>query len=108
MRAGRLKHKVDIERLVNVGGAWGAATLPKWETWFSGVYVGLEPVGSSQRYQNNKHTNQTTHRVVMRYKKGLDASMRIKWFNKYLYINSIIDDNELHQELTLECWEQIL
>lgn len=84
IEAGRLRHRVRIERLVYLldsnGDTWQdpntGETRQEWTT-VATVWAAVEPVSAREFIQSQAMQSQITARIVIRYRDGLDASMRL-------------------------------
>jgi SPP1 family predicted phage head-tail adaptor len=90
MRAGQLRHTIAIQQRTqttdNMGGyteAWAAVT------GMSAVPAAVWPLKSSERLEEAKLELSTTYRIRIRYRPGVDASMRIYWSDKSKTFNII-------------------
>ena len=80
MRAGWLRHSIDIEESTdttdNMGGftkTWAAITNG------SGVRAAIWPVRAKELLEAGKLELSTTHKIRIRYISGVNAAMRIKF-----------------------------
>lgn len=82
--SGRLRHRVRIERLAYLldsnGDTWQdpetGETRQEW-TKVDEVWAAVEPVSAREFMQSQATQAQVTARIVIRYRDGLDASMRL-------------------------------
>ena len=64
MRAGRLRHRVHLERPAESQSATGEVTRT-WERYAS-VWAAVEPVSGRERFADDRPQSDLTHRVVLR------------------------------------------
>ncbi|MEO0809897.1 MAG: phage head closure protein [Pseudomonadota bacterium] len=98
-----LRHRVTIEQPIRTDDEGGAATL----TWQQVATVWAEITGLDGREILRAETlvGRATHRIVMRYRTGIDASMRIVSAGKYHEIISALDEEGRNQWLVCYCEE---
>jgi len=80
MRAGQLRHKVAVQVRTEVTDNMGGYT----ETWatvtgMSAVPALVAPLRSNERLESMKLENDVTHRIMMRYRSGINLKNRIYW-----------------------------
>lgn len=98
MRAGRLRHKITIQRPVQTGGTWGAART--WET-FKKVWGGIEPVSAKEKERAEHFSSEVTGTITIRWIAGIDPSMRVTWEGRIFRIVGVVDQDYRHRELQL-------
>jgi len=98
MRAGRLRHKVTIQRPVQTGGTWAAAKI--WET-FKTAWASIEPLRARETEQAERFSSEVTGTILIRRLRGVDASMRVSWEGRIFRIVGMIDPDYRHRELQL-------
>lgn len=74
--AGRLRHKVTIQRRVDTQDSNGDM-VTEWETVHSKVPASIEPLSAREFIAASANQSQIVARIVIRHISGLDASMRI-------------------------------
>lgn len=84
IEAGRLRHRVRIERLAYQLDSHGDAyqdpeTGETRQDWveLATVWAAIEPLSAREFIQAQATQSQITARIVIRYRDGLDASMRL-------------------------------
>ena len=75
--AGRLRHRVTIQERKSVQDPQTGTTTPKWVTVWENVPAAIEPLSVSGFIASQAVQSQVTARVVIRYRDGLTADMRI-------------------------------
>ena len=103
MRAGRLRHLVDLERAARVDGDYGEPTA-LW-TPYDQVHAAIEPLRGSEVLAAQQTQTKLTHKVTVRYNSSIETQDRIKFGSRYLYINAIINIRERNIYLELMCTE---
>lgn len=105
MRAGTLKKRITFQRPVE-GSA--DALNEKAVTWASIVTVSASvlPQTSREFYRAQQVIAEMTHLLSIRYRSGIDETLRIKFGKRILKIVSVLNDEEGNRELLIACVEQ--
>ena len=104
MRAGRLRHRLVLQKKVNASPArdeYGSALLD-WETQAT-VWGSIEPLSGNELFAQQQVQSETRVRIVLRYYDGLDTTWRISHGGKYYNILEVIDRDVRNYQLTLLC-----
>lgn len=101
--AGDLNRRVTIEQLSTAGDRMGGASST-WTT-LTTVWAKVSPKSGVERLHADQLTPTITYVVTIRYRKDVDASMRLVYESRTLRINSVIDQDEQHRFLVLACDE---
>lgn len=99
MRAGRLRHRIIIQRNIptqSVQGEWAES----WSTFIT-VWGSIEPLRGKEFLEAAQSNSQVQGKVVIRYREGILPSMRIKYGSRILRILSIVHLQERRRELDL-------
>ena len=109
MNAGKYRHNVIFQRLKETQNSYGE-TSPhlddNWEDAFT-LRVGIFPIAGREALTEEVRKGEISHRIHLRYMKGIDNTMRIKFGNRIFDIVSPpINANELNHELWLICKER--
>lgn len=106
MRAGTLRHVIDIQDAVETADGMGGFT-----TVFTAIANGTNlrasiwPLSASERIASDKVELLITHRIRTRYRGGIKADMRIKHGADYYQIKSIINPEMRDIMLEMLCEE---
>lgn len=73
--AGKLRHRVRFERLVNTRDSEGVLQ-PEWQTAFT-TMAAIEPLSAREFIQAAAGQSEVTGRLTIRYRDGITAAMRI-------------------------------
>lgn len=104
--AGKLRHRITIQRLVETLDEYNDPVVT-WEDVATNVPTSVEPLQGREFYQAQQAQSEVTVRFRIRYRSGLDASMRIVFEGRYFgIISPPIDPNMQHRELHLMCAEK--
>ena len=98
MNPGELRHKIkfqiqDLEQEV-------------WNDVFS-CWANVNPISGREYYQAETVNSDLTHRIRLRYRKGITPDMRILYKDRIFYIVSVINEYEKNYALQLMCRELI-
>lgn len=100
MNPGELRHKIkfqiqDLEQESEV-----------WNDVFS-CWANVNPISGREYYQAETVNSDLTHRIRLRYRKGITPDMRILYKDRIFYIVSVINEYEKNYALQLMCRELI-
>ena len=98
MDAGKLKHRISIERDTTGNDASGGIT----HTWtpFAAVWGWIEPLTAHRLFQAMQANADTTGIIHIRYLPGILPEMRVKYGARVLRIVSIIaDENKVETQI---------
>jgi SPP1 family predicted phage head-tail adaptor len=104
MEAGRLRHRINIERRVNSQDPTTGAIAPVWVVYARDVPAAIEPLSAREFVAGQAMQSEVTARIVIRARSGLDASMRIK-HGKQVYnpAGFLADMDSGRDYLTIPC-----
>ena len=80
---------------------------PAW-TDYATCWCSIEPISARELLLSMQVQASITHRVKMWWYPGIKSLMRIKWGDRTLGIDSVIDKDEQHIELELICQEVLV
>lgn len=103
MRAGLLRHKIEIQNKAIMRDSMGGETI----TWvpFAYAWASIEPLNGREYFAARQTQATTTHRMRMRYQSGIKPYHRIQWAERYFNIDAILNPAERNKELILLCSE---
>lgn len=105
LQAGRLRHKVRIERQVTTRVS-GIASK-SWEP-VATVWAAIEPLSAREFVQSAATQSQVTARITIRHRPGIAPSMRILHGTTVYNIAGVLADKDSGIEyLTLPCSEGV-
>jgi SPP1 family predicted phage head-tail adaptor len=104
MRAGRLRHRITLQRLVAGSPQQKPSGEPDvaWADYLS-VWASVEPVTGREPFLAQAHLSEVTTKIRMRYRSGLDAAMRVVFGQGIYNIHAILNFEERNIELQLLC-----
>ena len=107
MRAGRLRHKAEIQQLGRVQDEFGAVNETEYSK-IKDIWCSIDPIRGKESFLSNADFAKTTHKIRFRYTDGINASMRLVWKNRiFNFINGGRNFMELNKELEILAEEQI-
>lgn len=77
LKAGRLRHRVDIQSKSNVQDPVTGEITTTWVNTWTAVPASIEPLSAREFIAAQAVQSMVTARITLRYRAGLDASMRI-------------------------------
>lgn len=85
LRAGKLRHRVDIEQRAPLLDTSGQPVVSatgdperEWAPWASNVPAEIVPISAKEFVAGQGIVGQVTARIVIRWRDGLDPTMRIR------------------------------
>jgi len=107
MNAGKLRHRIDIERNTTAASATsGAAAV--WAALYTGLWAAIWPLKGAEAVVSLQTQATVTHRMRIRFHAGILPSMRVRLGNRYFAIIApAIDIDERHREMELLCQEVV-
>ncbi|MCB4811693.1 phage head closure protein [Methylovorus menthalis] len=100
--SGRARKKIDIERLVTSKGSQGGQ-ISNWEVFLPRIWAGVSNLSGNERRSTNSGGEVAEARTEfrIRYRIGIDTTMRILYSGKVYNIRHIKDYEEEHNWLIL-------
>lgn len=107
MRAGQLRHRVTIQRIVLTRATDGGA--PGTPVTVSEVWANVEPLSGKEYFQASQRQMELTHQVTLRYDPNLllRPTMQVVFEGRVFDIQVIRHVNERHREVQLMCRELV-
>lgn len=104
LQAGKLRHKVTIQQRVSTQDSAGDI-VSEWVDW-ARVWAAVEPMSAREFLTAQTLESKVTTRITVRYRAGLDATMRILHRGKIFNIQGVLADKWSGIEYqTLPCSE---
>lgn len=101
MKAGSLRHRITIQKPVSGQNPDTGATTTTWEE-VAQVWASVEPLSVREFIAAKAGQSEVTARIVMRYRSGIDATMRILFRGQIYNIEGVLPDPKSGREyLTL-------
>lgn len=106
--AGRLRQRIDIQEPVYTQNATTGEMVQTWRTVHYGVPAAVEPLSVRDFIQSRSEQAEVNVRVMIRYRTGLKADMRILHRGKTYSVAGWFADKDSGLEyLTAPCSEEI-
>lgn len=105
MKAGDLRHRITIQRLVLAPDEYGQP-VEYWQD-VATCWAAVEPLRGRELFVAQQAQSEVTTRVRLRYRAGITPDMRVLFGARVLEILYVIDPEERHRELQLLCREVI-
>lgn len=109
---GKYRHIVTFQKLKQTSqNTYGETSIhldENWEDTFT-VRVGIFPISGREflALQGDLKQSEVSHRIVLRYMKGIDSTMRVKYGERiFEIISPPIDSKERNDELLFFCKEK--
>lgn len=99
MRAGQLRHRLVIESAATTSDAQGGVTTI-WTT-FDTLWAKIEPMTGAELLQAQALQSSTSHRITIRYRSGILASMRGRFGARIFNFRSILNMDEKNQTIEI-------
>lgn len=104
MRAGKLRHRVDVETFTSSTGDRGQEQ-GSWGALYSNVFASIETLNGREREQAQQLIAEADTKVVLRYHSGISTEDRITFNNRIFNIGHINNIDQRNIELVLTCTE---
>ncbi|SDX45136.1 phage head-tail adaptor, putative, SPP1 family [Marininema mesophilum] len=105
MEVGKLRHRVTIQKptiFSGEGGGWSEG----WEDWVKG-WASIEPLSGKELLEAQQVASTVTHRIRMRYRAGVQPTMRVLFGDRIFEVTRVIDPMERGRELELMAEEKV-
>jgi len=104
MRAGSLRHQIDLQSVTNAANGYGEQT----ETWatYDTVWASIEPVSAKEIISADQQVGVATHKIRIRYR-VVDVKHRVLFGSRVFEITSVINFHERSIFLDLLCNEAV-
>lgn len=101
MRAGELKHAIDIQQLTGQADQYNDV-VQAWQNYHS-THAAIKPVSGREFVEQHAQHGEIEYQVKLRYYPGITEKMRVLWGAIALEIIVVLDLNGAHVELQLMC-----
>jgi SPP1 family predicted phage head-tail adaptor len=91
MKAGTLRHRVTIQQPVSAQNPTTGAETVTWQ-YFAQVWASVEPVSVREFVAAKSGQSEVMARIVIRYRSGIDATMRILFRGAVYNIEGVLAD----------------
>ncbi len=99
------KHRISIDQLTLTPDGMGGST----EGWseLKKRWAKIQAMTSGQSYFASKLEHRITHKITMYYTADITTEKRIRYEGRVFHIHGVIDPDEAHVWLILECEEGV-
>lgn len=105
MQAGKLRHRVTIQEQSTARDTFGQR-VDTWTT-VATVWASVEPLQGREFLDGRSLEAEISLRVRMRYRSGVEPTMRLSWGGRIFEIVAITSTEERGRELVLMCREAV-
>lgn len=113
MRAGKLRHLIQVKTPTRVADGAGGFSSVAWVPIRSdltgeaagSVWASVEPLSGRLSFEAQQLVPGVTHDIRIRYIPGVTPKCRIEWSGRVFHIRSIVNILERNSELRLLCEE---
>lgn len=91
MRAGKLRHRVALQQKMQTQDPATGELLDDWVT-FATVWASVEPLSAREFIAAQAGQSEITARVVLRYRDGITAEMRLVHQGQIYNIHGVLPD----------------
>lgn len=107
MRAGDLRHRIEIQKKEFTQDGDTGEMVPHWVS-LAIVHAKVEPLSVRELIAASAPMSKVSTRIVIRYRPGVDATMRIVFRGKTYNIEGVLPDKDSGLDyLTLPCSEGV-
>lgn len=105
MRAGKLRHRITIQEVIETKSASGAP-IHTWRDW-ADVWASVEPLRGREFFASKQIQAEVSTRIRIRYLEGVTPKMQVLFNSKTYLIDSVINPEERNREMQLMCRELV-
>ena len=99
MRIGRLRHLIILQTLQSVRNEYGE--VEKAYAVLAKVWASIEPISANEKYLQNQENMQITHKIEIRFLKGIGVTTQILFNERKFEVKSVINPLEKNEKLIL-------
>ena len=103
--AGKLIHKITIERETAVPDGYGGST-DTWSTHKS-LKAFIKPISGRERLHSQRLEASMSHKVFIRFSGDIIASDRVNYNGRFFQIRAIVNIEERNKWIELTCEEGV-
>lgn len=103
MGAGALRERIEVLEEITAGDGMGGQTVA-WDVKFT-LAARIKPVSGDEKMHGQQVQATMRHRVVIRYRSGVDTVQRIRWGTRVFNILAVTNPDERRKYLELLCEE---
>lgn len=92
MEAGKLRHKVIIQKFTTAKDSYGE-DIKTWATYHT-CFASISPLVGKEYYDSQQIIPEVDNKIVIRYKSGIAPTMRVVWGSRTYEIRSVVNPDE--------------
>src|SRR5690606_25511710 len=97
-------HRIEIGRYAGGEDEWGNPIPPTWQP-VATVWASVEGLSGRLLFEAQQTALQSDHRVTIRYRRGVEPGMIVRWDGRELEIQAATDKDGRRRWLELTCRE---
>ncbi|WGE81829.1 phage head closure protein [Actinobacillus equuli subsp. haemolyticus] len=101
MNIGKLRHRITLQKQTNVQNDYGAF-VSQWQN-VATVWAEVKPVAGREYFSAQQVQSEVTTQIWMRYRHGIEPTMRVEHNGKHYEIVSVLNYQGLNKALQLMC-----
>lgn len=100
---GLLNRRVSIMKYVETVDEYGLTNQTLQDAIGHKIWARIEPARGRTYYEQTRDKVELITKITIRYRKGIDENMLVKYGDKTWKITSVVDPYEAHVKLELMC-----
>ncbi|KKL69242.1 hypothetical protein LCGC14_2116930 [marine sediment metagenome] len=92
VEAGKLRHKIDIQKFTTAKDSYGE-DIKTWASYHK-TYSKIEPLRGKEYFDTQQIVPEVDNKITIRYKSGIAPTMRIVWGSRTYEIRSVTNLDE--------------
>jgi len=103
-RIGDLRHHIEIGRYAAGQDQYGDPLLKTWQR-VAAIWASVEGLTGNQYFQAQQTVDQSDHKVIIRYRQGIEQGMIVRHAGREFRIKAVLDKDGRRRFLELLCKE---
>lgn len=103
MRAGNLRHRIQIQQPVMIQDDYGSP-VETWQT-ICEVWASILPLRGQELFQAQQWQSKISHKVTIRYRSGISPRYRVLFGDRVFEVETVINVTELNRDVQMLCSE---
>lgn len=101
---GELRHRVTIQGTTAVQDS-SASYSESWSDLVT-TWARVRPMNGREYFAAHQEQSAVTHEIVMRFRRGVNTAMRLKFDSRIFDIESVINYDERNEWMIIYCMER--
>lgn len=101
MEIGKLRHRITLQQQINTQNDYGVI-VTIWQN-IATVWAEIKPISGREYFSAQQVQSEVTTQIWIRYRKGIEPTMRVEHNGKYYEIISVLNYQGLNKTLQLMC-----